>query len=141
MGSMPRRALAVVAGALVLAFGLAGAALGQGAPSTFLFAGSGFGHGVGMSQYGAYGQALEGASYSQILQHYYTGISVGAANDDVQLRVNLLHTAPSAQVRGEPLPSSSGGAIQVVADATTLNAAPNEVIGFGVNGSQVTVAQ
>src|SRR5438445_206091 len=141
MGPMPRRTLAVVVAALALGSGLVGAAWGQGAPASFLFAGSGFGHGVGMSQYGAYGQALEGATFSQILQHYYTGISVGSATDDVQIRVNLLHTVPSAQVRGEPLPSTSGGAIQVVADATTLNAAPNEVIAFGVSGSQVTVTQ
>jgi stage II sporulation protein D len=33
----------------------------------------GFGHGVGMSQYGARAMALEGADYEQILTHYYTG--------------------------------------------------------------------
>jgi stage II sporulation protein D len=38
--------------------------------------GHGFGHGVGMSQYGAYGYAQHGASYKQILEHYYTGTSV-----------------------------------------------------------------
>src|SRR6478672_8753613 len=35
--------------------------------------GHGFGHGVGMSQYGAYGYAEHGKDYSFILQHYYTG--------------------------------------------------------------------
>jgi SpoIID/LytB domain protein len=38
--------------------------------------GHGFGHGVGMSQYGAYGYAQHGASYKQILEHYYTGAKV-----------------------------------------------------------------
>ena len=33
----------------------------------------GYGHGVGMSQYGANGMAKEGYSYSQILNHYYPG--------------------------------------------------------------------
>lgn len=33
----------------------------------------GYGHGVGMSQYGAYGMALSGYSYDKILSHYYTG--------------------------------------------------------------------
>lgn len=33
----------------------------------------GFGHRVGMSQYGAEAMALEGKSYQQILEHYYTG--------------------------------------------------------------------
>ena len=35
----------------------------------------GYGHGVGMSQYGAEGMALEGYSYKDILSHYYVGTS------------------------------------------------------------------
>lgn len=39
--------------------------------------GGGYGHGVGMPQYGAYGQALlDGASATEILEYYYTGTSV-----------------------------------------------------------------
>ena len=39
----------------------------------FLFQVKGYGHGVGMSQYGAVGFALEeGWSYAQILTHYYS---------------------------------------------------------------------
>ena len=37
---------------------------------------TGYGHGVGMSQYGAQGMALEGYSYEQILYHYYTGTKI-----------------------------------------------------------------
>ncbi len=36
----------------------------------------GYGHGVGMSQYGAQGMALEGYNYKDILKHYYTGIEI-----------------------------------------------------------------
>ena len=36
----------------------------------------GYGHGVGMSQYGARAMALEGADFQQILTHYYTGIQL-----------------------------------------------------------------
>lgn len=36
----------------------------------------GFGHGVGMSQYGALGMAREGYSYKEILQHYYQGTEI-----------------------------------------------------------------
>jgi stage II sporulation protein D len=39
----------------------------------YLFEGHGFGHGVGMSQWGAQGMAQGGASYEQILRHYYPG--------------------------------------------------------------------
>jgi stage II sporulation protein D len=38
--------------------------------------GSGFGHGVGMSQWGAYGLALRGSSHEQILRHYYRGTTL-----------------------------------------------------------------
>jgi stage II sporulation protein D len=41
--------------------------------------GRGFGHGVGLSQYGAYGFAKHGRSYKQIVGHYYKGTSVGGA--------------------------------------------------------------
>ena len=41
----------------------------------------GYGHGVGMSQYGANAMAKEGADYRAILQHYYTGIEIENWND------------------------------------------------------------
>ncbi|MEP0910270.1 SpoIID/LytB domain-containing protein [Leptolyngbya sp. GB1-A1] len=44
------------------------------APLTFQISGSGFGHGVGMSQYGAYKLAQQGWNYQQIVSHYYTGV-------------------------------------------------------------------
>ncbi len=40
---------------------------------TLVAIGRGFGHGVGMSQWGAYAMALQGRSYQQILSHYYRG--------------------------------------------------------------------
>ncbi len=38
--------------------------------------GQGFGHGVGMSQWGAHGLALQGADFRQILLHYYRGAEI-----------------------------------------------------------------
>ncbi|MBR2406063.1 MAG: stage II sporulation protein D [Clostridia bacterium] len=43
----------------------------------FTFAVQGYGHGVGMSQYGAKTMAEQGFTYREILQHYYTGVTVG----------------------------------------------------------------
>lgn len=40
----------------------------------------GYGHGVGMSQWGANGMAQEGHTATEILKHYYTGISFGQAS-------------------------------------------------------------
>lgn len=44
-----------------------------GSPDTYTFSGEGWGHGVGMSQYGAKGMAEAGFDYKEILTHYYTG--------------------------------------------------------------------
>jgi len=52
------------------------AATAQGA-KRFTIRGAGFGHGVGMSQYGAMGYASNGWNAAQILGHYYTGTSLG----------------------------------------------------------------
>ena len=47
--------------------------------------GAGFGHGVGMSQYGAYGYARHGYDYRQILTHYFQGTSISKASGDVRV--------------------------------------------------------
>ena len=44
-----------------------------GAGTLFVIDGRGWGHGVGMSQYGAQGYALDGWRYPRILAHYYRG--------------------------------------------------------------------
>lgn len=50
-----------------------------GSGALLVFTGHGWGHGVGMSQYGAYGYALHGWNYKQILAHYYPGTKLGTA--------------------------------------------------------------
>jgi SpoIID/LytB domain protein len=55
--------------------------------------GRGFGHGVGMSAYGAYGYALHGKGYRFILGHYYTGTTIGQLAAPRVVRV-LLDISP-----------------------------------------------
>jgi len=43
---------------------------------SFEFQGRGFGHGLGMSQWGAFGLAQRGYNYQQILQYYYQGTEI-----------------------------------------------------------------
>jgi stage II sporulation protein D len=50
--------------------------VGQGAERRWIFYGRGWGHGLGMCQTGAYGMALEGATFQQILEHYYPGMTL-----------------------------------------------------------------
>jgi len=47
--------------------------LTAGEPLSFTFEGRGYGHGIGMSQWGAQGMAQAGFNYEQILKHFYTG--------------------------------------------------------------------
>lgn len=57
--------------------------LGIPLPLGFTFFGAGFGHGVGMSQYGAGYLASQGVGYDVILKHYYTGIALGTMPREV----------------------------------------------------------
>src|SRR5262245_49484542 len=53
--------------------------------------GHGFGHGIGMSQYGAYGYARNGKGYRFILAHYYSGTTTGklAAARTVRILIDV----------------------------------------------------
>jgi stage II sporulation protein D len=75
--------------ALVSLATLLGAATAR---ADYVIDGRGFGHGVGMSQYGAYGYALdEGRDFRWILGHYYTGTNVGRVAT-ARMRVLLRRT-------------------------------------------------
>lgn len=52
---------------------------GNGRAVSYSFTGRGWGHGVGMCQYGAYGLGKMGVKYDAILKHYYTGITLSKA--------------------------------------------------------------
>ena len=65
-----------------------------------VFRGRGWGHGVGMSQYGAHGLALRGASYRAILSHYYRGTRVEKVASPGRIDVGLAWGRSSATVSG-----------------------------------------
>jgi hypothetical protein len=88
---MMRRAIALLALAAAVAAGSAVSAHGAsictgscfaapaGSGPLLVFSGHGWGHGVGMSQYGAFGYAQHGWTAQQILAHYYPGTTTGKA--------------------------------------------------------------
>ena len=47
--------------------------------TSYTFTGRGWGHGIGMCQYGAYGLAKMGVKYEEIIKHYYTGVDLTKA--------------------------------------------------------------
>jgi stage II sporulation protein D len=97
----------VVAAAALLALGFAGtgsAVRNATAPltqplvlktGTLAITGHGWGHGVGMSQWGAYGYALHGWDASRILLHYYPGTTLGT-HPGTLVRVLLVDGAGTA---------------------------------------------
>lgn len=58
--------------------------------SSVTFHGRGYGHGVGLSQYGARGRAMAGQTAEEILAHYYQGATAGSIALDTPIRVRVL---------------------------------------------------
>ena len=108
MARIARAGLAalVVALHLTLVLAVAGAPSAAAAVGDVQFDGGGWGHGLGMSQWGARGFAANGWSYDSILRHYFQGTAVGprAAPYD-PLRVGLVWDA--GQING----STTAGAL------------------------------
>jgi stage II sporulation protein D len=85
-----KRLLSITLAALLLA---APAAAGK---ARLTIRGAGFGHGVGMSQYGALGFAQHGKTYDQILAHYYTGTELGTTDPGTTVRVLIQSTGTAS---------------------------------------------
>lgn len=62
--------------------------------------GHGFGHGVGMSQYGAYGYASHGKDYRFILRHYYSGTTIATLPEPRIVRVLIDVSSADVGFRG-----------------------------------------
>ncbi|WP_418276172.1 SpoIID/LytB domain-containing protein [Isoptericola jiangsuensis] len=87
-----RRCLAGAVALLIAATGglvAAAPATAADVPDEFTISGSGYGHGVGMSQYGAYQLAREGRSAVKILQHYYAGSTAPYTSTASRVRVQV----------------------------------------------------
>ncbi len=69
------------------------------AASRMVVRGAGFGHGIGMSQYGAYGFAQNGFDFERILKHYYRGTTLAQAPSR-PVRVLLQASDPYVRFRG-----------------------------------------
>jgi stage II sporulation protein D len=89
----------VLAGTSVVAVLAAAAVPAANADVRHVISGAGFGHGIGMSQYGAYGFALEGSGYEAILAHYYKGTQLSSAPSR-PVRVLLQPVDPYIRVQG-----------------------------------------
>lgn len=107
-------------------------------PAKFTISGSGAGHGVGMSQYGAYRLAGNGATTEQIIEHYYTGASLSTAvNNTRTVKVQVL--GPQSDSRKTTTLTISSGGFRLTGDGKLLKSysTPGKVL-IGIKGSKVT---
>ncbi|HUQ23247.1 MAG TPA: SpoIID/LytB domain-containing protein [Gaiellaceae bacterium] len=107
--------------------------------TTFVASGRGWGHGVGMSQYGALGYANDGWTYDQILAHFYTGAELGPA-PVARVRVLVAESRASLTVSspvpfrvrdlfGKTYPLQAGDVVLGPKLRVSVNGAPTELVG------------
>ncbi len=97
---------------VVAALAIPPAARAHAGPDGFTFYGGGWGHGLGLSQWGAYGLAREGWSAARILTHFYQGTRVSEVeNPPATLRVGLVQGQQRIRLeaQGGPVDLRLGG--------------------------------
>ena len=129
--------------ALALLFSLATPATADVIPAHFVLTGSGFGHGVGMSQIGAQGQAMEGRSASEILTYWFPGTQVLPINDNLPIRVNVAHQASYVNftvvkpILGATFALTSLGSAAALANPNPITTSANCALKFSVYGKAI----
>jgi stage II sporulation protein D len=128
-------AAVAVTGAVDAGPGPVGATAASGAPTrvpqTFVLTGGGWGHGVGMSQYGAQAQALAGRSAARILASYYTGTALTTVADRSDVRVQVLGGVSSTSLTSQAL-DELGGKFLVTQGRRSLRGRPGDTLSLRV---------
>jgi len=103
-------------------------------PKSFTFTGSGYGHGVGLSQYGAKGQALEGRTATEILNYYFPQAQVTPVADTATISVNIAHQVSALSL---VLPATDSATVAIdTAVATSLP--QNSALNFAITGKLIS---
>ena len=114
------------------------------APPTFSFTGSGYGHGVGLSQIGGRAKAMAGESATSILGYYFPGSSIAAVDESQIFRINIGHLLTSAKLRTD----SIGGFVNAYAGnlpetqtaQPLITHAPRQVLQLQLSGSTILLS-
>ena len=109
------------------------------APATFSFQGSGYGHGVGLSQMGARSMALAGQSFEQIIKYFYKDVEIEQKDESKILRVNIGHLLSNAKISS----ATKGSQLQIIqGEAGNESVLPvsslADSISFSIIGSTVS---
>jgi stage II sporulation protein D len=86
------------------------------APKRVVIRGGGWGHGLGLSQWGSYSRALDGHNAGRIIRHYYTGVNVKKAGHPGILRVGIGQARSAINLGGRALTFKVKGYPGVVAE-------------------------
>lgn len=111
--------------------------LADGAPAFFTISGSGYGHGVGLSQIGAKGQALLGKSATDILSYYFPGTQIIPVEDSGTIRVNIAHQVDIAKFAIDKRFSLGSAQLFNGDTPTSISLAGKGVLTFSIIGKQV----
>jgi stage II sporulation protein D len=123
---MRRRIIAAIVAVLAASVVVSGRGGPAAATPTFTFYGSGYGHGIGMSQWGAYGLAQMGWGHGDILTHFYQGTDVAATTAlPKTIRVGLTAERTTIHL------TAKAGPVRLWLDAP-LTGVPIAKIPFGV---------
>ena len=109
-----------------------GPAVAATSPAHFILTGSGYGHGVGMSQIGVQGQALEGQNATDILTYWFPGTSIVPAPINQNIRVNIAHAVNAASFSLKAVDTST--AWTVGAQSIPINS----TVKFSISGKTIT---
>jgi len=110
-------------------------------PEQFTVEGTGYGHGVGLSQWGAFAMATQDPkrwTSKRIVEYYYPGVSVADHPDESDVRIGLLYQATQAHARVEDL-GATGAQMQVSFGQKTLVLGADAHVSFAPSGRFVTV--
>ena len=133
---MRKLSIAALVAALLSIF--APYSVADSAPAFFTITGSGYGHGVGLSQIGAKGQALTGKSATDILSYYFPGTQILPVEDSQTIRVNVAHQVDTAKFSIDK--RFSLGAAQLFSGdtPTAVTLSGKAVLTFAMAGKQIT---
>src|SRR5690606_17187539 len=121
--------------------------VGLGIAASFTMHGAGWGHGLGMSQYGAYAMAPAGESVEDILTHYYTDTAVeelsfptGNGGSD-QLSVQVIGPSPDNKTSVPVTIKNGGWRLRSSAGGTVTSLGSGKELTFKVESGKVAAYQ
>lgn len=110
------------------------------APANFSFSGSGWGHGIGMSQWGAYAMANEGKTAAEILTYYFSGSEIGSAVDDADVWVSLQNRIRTLTLRLKEVNGNIGSWRLTADDGSEIDLTANETASFTFDSDAIQVS-